>query len=345
MNTVPSPTACPGRCNSAWRSAENRYYEAGIDHNLEPRGGQPVWCPPCTTAIRAALADLPHLARALRAEIESGISAAISEFVSGSKNRPVHDHEPASFLLDEITEWISEWEDTVRKELRLAPRQYTVNRLITIDGAVELLLRHLGWHLAERCKPEWQHLHVADYAGADVARDFGTDLLRYHRQAQVLTGNQDPEPVRIAGVECPGCGYKTLEHEVEAESARKMQVTRYRVGSNGGPLVGRVDAAGQPVIIPPAVDDDEEAEEERKRLLKFSRPVKLTESHAMSKQGVVTGYVRCRKCRPELRMAPDQLDQWMKMLAADKETRRRATPELLAEIFGGSVPRQYRAVL
>lgn len=337
MNNV--PTICPGRCNAAWRAAERRYETTGTDHDLEPRDGQPVWCPPCTTAIRGALADMPELAVALREEVESGISAAISEFVSGSKNRPVHDHEAASFLLDEATEWIAEWEDTVRQELGLKPRQHTVNRLITIGGAVEMLLTHLDWHLAGRCGTEWDHLYTADFTGADISCDFGTDLLRYHRQAQVLTGNQDPEPVRIVGVICPGCGYKALEHEVEPETARKMSVTRYRVDAAGQPQIGRIDADGNPIVL--VVEYDEDGNEKKPPP---TWPVKLTETFAMPKQGVVTGYVRCRRCRPELRMTPDQLDQWMKMLAADKETRRRATPELLAEIFGGSVPAQYRAV-
>lgn len=342
MNNVPSPAICPGRCNAGWRAAEQRYLNTGVDHDLEPREGNPVWCAPCTTAIRAALAELPQLAIALREEIESGISAALSEFVSGSKNRPVHDHEAASFLLDEITEWIGEWEDTVRRELGLAEREYTVNRLITIGGAVALLLPHLDWHLGGRCGPEWEHLYAEDVTGADISYDFGSDALRYHRQAQILTGNQDPEPVRIAGVECPGCGYKALEHEIEPASARKMAVSRYRLDGGGDPLIGRVDADGRPVAIPPAVDED--GEKDRKKLLDLTRPVKLTETFTIPKQGVVTGYVRCHRCRPELRMTRDQLDQWMKMLAADKETRQRATPELLAEIFGGSVPQQYRAL-
>lgn len=321
MNDVPTtPSICPGRCNLGWRAAENRWLTKGIEHDLEPREGQPVWCPPCTTDIRAALADMPALAEALREEIESGIAAVMGEYVSGSKNRPVHDHEAASFLLDEFTEWISEWEATVRVQLELSERRPVADHCTAVANAAGFLLPHLDWHLAGRCEPEWDHLHADDYTGADIAHDFGSDLFRYHRRAQALTGNQDPEPVRVVGVECPSCGYKTLEHEVEPESGRKMQVARYRLGPDGQPLIGR----------------DREGPE--------SRPVRLTETLTVPKQGVVTGYIRCRRCRPELRMAPDQLDQWMKILAAGKEVRQLATPELLAEIFGGSVPQQYRAL-
>jgi DNA-directed RNA polymerase subunit RPC12/RpoP len=316
VNTVPIP--CAGRCNSAWRAAERRYETTGIDHDLEPRDGQPVWCPPCTTAIRSALADMPALAAALREEIESGVSAAMAEFVSGSKNRPVHDHEAASFLLDEFTEWVGEWEDTVRKELGLNPRRLTINRLIAVAGAAEVLLSHLDWHLGGRCAAGWDHLHTPDWTGADVATDFGLDMLRYHRRAQCLTASQDPEPVRIVGVECPNCGHKALEYEVESESNRMMKGSRYRYGSDGDVLVDR-DKSTQ-------------------------RPVKVTEAVTVPARGAVTGYIRCRKCRPTFTMTHKQLDQWMKILAAGREARERATPELLAEIFGGTVPRQYQAM-
>lgn len=314
MNNSTTPILCPGKCNAGWRAAERRYDTTGIDHNLEPREGQPVWCPPCATAIRAALADLPSLAVALRVEIESGISAAISEFVSGSKNRPVHDHEPASFLLDEIAEWISEWEDTVRKELQLAPRQHTVNRLITVAGAAELLLHHLDWHLAGRCEPKWQHLYAEDFTGTDIACDFGTDLLRYHRRAQYLTANQEPDPVRVVGVPCPICDHKALEHEVESEAGRRQRITRFRYGPGGEVLTH---------LRP--------------------RPDKITEQVVMPMQGAATGYIRCRKCKPTFRMAPGEYHAWTRLLAAGEEVRVLATQDKLAEIFGGSVPTQYRA--
>src|SRR5579863_9956528 len=90
----PAPDAdqsphCPGSCNAAYRAAEARYQDGGPDHDLEPRPGKPVWCPACTIEIRAALADWTDLAARLREEIESGVCAALTEYVSGSKNRPV----------------------------------------------------------------------------------------------------------------------------------------------------------------------------------------------------------------------------------------------------------------
>lgn len=309
MNDIPTPQACPGRCNSAWRAAERRYENTGVDHDLEPRDGQPVWCPPCTTAIRIALADWPDLAARLVEEVESGVSAAMAEYVSGSKNRPVHDHEAASFLLDEFAEWAGQWEATIRCEMRLAARRPAGDPRTAIRNAVAFLLPHLDWHLAPAGD------RFGDVPAAEVIEEFGLDLLRYHRRAQALTGMQDPEPVRVVGVPCPICDYKALEHEVESESGRRQRVTTFVYGADGEVLTH---------LRP--------------------RPDKLTEQTVAPMQGAATGYIRCRKCKPTFRMSLDEYEKWTKMLAAHEQTRALATRERLAEIFGGAVPRQYQAM-
>jgi hypothetical protein len=201
---------CPGKCNSAWRAGEHRYETTGNDHDIEPREGQPVWCPPCTTAIRAALAEWPALAGWLAAEVESGVSAGMNEYVSGSKNRPVHDHEAASFLIDEYAEWASEWEATIRVERRLAARKTANSTRATIGDATRFLLAHLDWHLSTIPDGRFH-----DLPPSEVITEFGLDVLRCHRRAQILTGTQDVEPVRIAGVPCRICDHKALEHEVD----------------------------------------------------------------------------------------------------------------------------------
>jgi hypothetical protein len=306
---------CPGRCNSAWRAAERRYQATGVDHDIEPREGQPVWCPPCTTAIRSAIADWPDgtngpgLTTRLREEVESGVSAGMNEYVSGSKNRPVHDHEKASFLLDEFAEWIGQWEATIRAERHLAARKPTANPHTVIANACGFLLANLDWHLGGRIAG-WRY----DTPAEQIIEDFGLELLSLHRLAQEITGTQDPEPVRVDGVPCPVCDYKALEHEVESESGRQQRVTRFRYGD------GEVLNHLRP------------------------RPDKLTHTSIAPMQGAVTGYIRCRKCRPTFRMAPDEYRNWTKMLAASAQVRSLATPEKLAEIFGNTVPAQYRAL-
>jgi hypothetical protein len=307
---------CPGPCNSVFRAAERRREQSGAEHDLEPRDGQPVWCPACTTGIRAAVAEWPRLAALLIEEIESGTSAGMSEYVSGSKSKPVHDHEAASFLLDEFAAWISAWEATIRVELRLVRRKATADPRVAIRNACQLLLQHLDWHLRGRADHQY-----SDITGRQIAEEFGLDLLRYHRRAQHLTSMQDVEPVRVIGVPCPMCDHKSLEREVEGEAAKPRRVARFQYGDDGEVLVDRHDAE----------DDD-------------ARPEKLTETVLAPMQGAVLGYIRCRKCKPTFRMSPDEYETWTKMLAAHEQTRALATREKLAEIFGNSVPTQYKAV-
>jgi hypothetical protein len=300
---------CPGKCNSAFRAAERSYNASGTDHDFQPCEGRPVWCPPCTTAIRSAIADWPDLAARLVEEIESGVSAGMSEYVSGSKNRPVHDHEKASFLLDEFAEWISGWEATIRAERRLNARRSTADPCAAITNACLFLLANLDWHLAGRIDEQQYDIPVEQ-----IIEDFGLDLLHLHRRAQDATGTRDVEPVRVIGVPCPICDCKALEHEVETEAGRRQRVTKFMYDADG-----EVHNHLRP------------------------RPVKLTETVLAPMQGAATGYIRCRRCRPTFRMSPAEYVTWTRMLAASERTRALATKEKLAEIFGNSVPTQYRA--
>lgn len=266
-----TPALCPGRCNAGWRAAERRYYADGTDHTLEPWPGQPVWCPPCTTAIRAAIADMPELAVRLVLEVDSGVAAALSEYVSGSKERRLHEHEAAAFALEDLATFIGDWDDYTRRDRNLpSTRNHTLDHAHTVAASSRFLLIHLDWILT-------QHPGDHDVTGADVAEGFGIELLALYRRVQNLTSAQDVEPVRIAGVPCTNCDRMTLEHEVD-------------------------DAGKQ------------------------------------------TGYIRCRRCKPTVRLAPDEYHQWTRLIAAGDKARALATPERLAEIFGNSVPTQYKAV-
>lgn len=260
----PAGDPCPGRCNAPWRNAEHRYAETGREHDLQPRDGNPIWCPPCTTAIRGALADMPELTVRLQLEADSGTSAALREHVSGSKERALHEHQTAVFLIEEIAGWLGDWEDTIRADRELdAPRVLGIGHPRTIANAAGFLPRHLTWLLTK---------HPGN---PDAATGFGLELLLLHRRAQTVVHAEDAEPVRCAGVACPDCDHKALEHEVDRDT------------------------------------------------------------------GVVTGYIRCRKCRPVLRMTPQEYERWTRMLAADAHARGLAPREKLAEIFGSSVPAQY----
>jgi len=307
--TTPDTPPCPGSCNAAWRYAETRYLDTGIDHDIEARPGQPAWCPACAIEIRAALTDWPELAARLREEVESGASAALTEYVSGSKNRPVHDHEAASFLLDEFAEWIGEWEDTVRNDRELPVRRTPgPDPVRAITQACRFLTEHLDWHLGGR------DLTQDDLRGA--VTDFGLELLAYRRRAQVLTGTQEIDPVRVIGVPCPICDRKTLEFEIESNASQRAPLSRYLYGADGQALSPH-------------------------RPLGPRGAAKLTQTTVTTLEGAVTGYVKCRHRKPAFRMTGEEYTRWTRLLAAGAQVRALATKQKLAEVFGSSVPAQY----
>jgi len=202
----PAPAAppCPGTCNNAWRAAEDRKERKATPHTLIPRPGQPVWCPPCATAIRGALSDLPELAVLLHMQILRA-TAADSEFVSGSRERPLHENESYALAVEELAAFLGDWEDTVREQRELAAlRHYTDNHFVTIDNACRFLRAHLDWLLAR-------------HPDREASEGFGLELLALHRRAQGMTKSGEVRPERCDGVQCPNCDLRALEWEVDAD--------------------------------------------------------------------------------------------------------------------------------
>lgn len=210
-------TACPGRCNTAWRAAENRLAESGTPHTLAARPGFPIWCPPCNTSIRGALGDMPELAVRLHLEVESGISATNDERVSGSRERALHQHQGAAFALEDIAGVLEDWEDAVRDQRNLAPRSTaTAGQPKTVELAVRFLGRHLAWLLA-------------DHPDREASEEFGLEVLALHRKAQAMTRTGDVRPERCHGVSCPNCDLFALEWEVDKDTGVATGDVRCRV--------------------------------------------------------------------------------------------------------------------
>jgi hypothetical protein len=59
-------------------------------------------------------------------------------------------------------------------------------------------------------------------------------------------------------------------------------------------------------------------------------------------QGANTGYIKCRRCKPVFRMTIDDYHRWTRLLAVGEQVRAMATADKLREIFGSSIPAQYR---
>lgn len=324
----PDGPPCPGTCNAAWRAAEKRRLERGTPNELTCRAGEPVWCPACATSIRGTLTDWPDLAALLTQEIESGVSAGLSEYVSGSKDRPIHDHEAPAFLLDEVAEYLAAWENTIRAGRQLPGRRWSAEHgdggrdlhrdpAGTIAATSVFLATHLDWVLRERPPGE-----------ESVAEDYGQMLLQYHRRAQNLTGSGQPEPVRVAGVPCPNCDRNSLEYELEPAANRRGRLFSFLYDKNG---IVRVHL--RPQRIRP--DGTPEPVAAQKILEETTKPL----------EGAATGYIRCRRCKPTFRMAPEEYTRWTRQLAHDACTRGMATLDKLAIVFGGNIPTEYAKAL
>lgn len=336
----PGATDCPGKCNAAYRAAEARVQLHGGEHDLEPRPGEPVWCAPCVTELRGALTDWPELASRLLEEIGSGVRAQAGEYVSGSKNRPIHEHEAPSLLLDELAEWLPEWAASIARDRGLPERpgaRRGADPVAVIDDACAFLRIHLDWHLNGRAAQERQ----AALDVAQAARDFGDELGRYTRRARTITGSQEPEPVRIIGVACPNCDRKALEHEIEDSPTQRARVSRYAYREDGDVKIVKRAATDEEAALlrlrPPSDKHGKPIDPWAPTV-----PKRQTEPAVTNLQGAVAGYIRCRRCRPTFRMTIAEYHVWTQMLAAGDEARARATEDKLREIFGGSIPKQYR---
>lgn len=323
--------ACPGKCNAAYRAAESRVHLHGGVHDYEPWPGQPVWCPPCATEIRGALDDWPDLAGRLREEIGSGVKVRLGEHVSGSKSRPIHEHEAPSLLLDEMAEWLPEWAATIARDRGLPERtghRPNADPIAQITDACRFLLIHLDWHLAQRPEDE-----------RELTEGFGLELLAATRKARALTGTQEPEPIRVIGVPCPHCDRKALEYEIEDSATRKGRVEKYVYGNDGD------------VQIHHRPTDETETALLRIRPPKGHKPgdpfeptvpERQREIGAAPMQGANTGYIKCRRCKPTFRMTLEDYHRWTRLLAAGEQVRAMATGDKLREIFGSTIPAQYR---
>lgn len=203
MNTVLSPSACPGFHNDSWRRAEVARLADGIPHELTPRAGNPVWCDSCAQRQWYALAALPDLASKLLIESKNATSAG-AEHVSGSKERRLHEAEKYYRCIDDIAELLAYWAEAIREDRNLAPSppRRRVGTVITVDA--RLLLIHFDWMMAEHPEPA-------------QSTEFGNDINRLHRHATRLTHTDEVRAEHCDGVVCHKCDLMALEHEIDGE--------------------------------------------------------------------------------------------------------------------------------
>lgn len=218
MNTVPTPSACPGFHNAAWRRAEAARLADGTPHELTPRAGNPVWCDNCAQRRWYALANLPDLASKLLIESENATTTG-TEHVSGSKERRLHEAEKYYRCIDDIAELLAYWAEAIREDRNLAAAPPGRRRGTAITADTRLLLIHFDWMMAEHPEPA-------------QSTEFGNDIDRLHRRAKRLTHTDDVRAEPCNGVACRKCDLMTLEHEIDWQGC----ATGYIACSNCGNL-------------------------------------------------------------------------------------------------------------
>jgi len=131
-------------------------------------------------------------------------TAEENEHVSGSRERPLYPGDAYSLAIDDIAQFLTDWEDTLRRDRDLTPRKPAERRGTAITRACAILTLHLDWLLTQH--PE-----------RDASEGFGLDLLALHRRAENMTKAADVRPQRCDGIACPVCDLNSLEWEIDSQ--------------------------------------------------------------------------------------------------------------------------------
>lgn len=196
-----TPTPCPGRCNTAWRKAEQALAQHGTEHQIAPRWGQPVHCQPCIQRTGQHLAELPELVAAIHLEATHGsrgpkvgtigrISGAVASWPG----------QPSRILTDHIVGGLLEIEEDIRNLRGLSARPARGTEGVTLTGTVRFLDAHLEWAMANH--PCASDIHDRDSANpASQINTWHGAAERFTRRDRRLEHHRTP---------CPRCELLTL---------------------------------------------------------------------------------------------------------------------------------------
>ena len=229
-----SEQACPGRCNRAYREAQQAFKQALADYDpLDPDESRPIppsiqawpgdpWCGGCKSRISETLAELDTLAGMLTATADGHRAGPGLERVSGTAE-PLSPSQ-AGDDLEELSSMLKGWEDAYRdlRDWRFTPRR-----------------GHLASPETETIN--WLGKHLADILRCPFAVDFGQEILLWHREFTNKTkagARTLRKPLRCPRASCrlltltwtegdtyvvcnnPDCNARIPLAEYEAETAR-----------------------------------------------------------------------------------------------------------------------------
>jgi len=190
-------TACVGVCNSRYREAREAYEQAVKAYDpldpdqsrpqppdITPYPGAPVWCGRCASLIRHRLGELDDLAAILQAYADGHRDAPDGQRVSGTQG--TMSPSQAGDDADELSRMLGGWEQAYR-EMRGWPSPRRSGDLASwVTSCCAWLITHLDGILA-----------------CDVARDFGEEILGWHRE---FTGKAKAGVRKLRKpMRCPGC--------------------------------------------------------------------------------------------------------------------------------------------
>lgn len=196
-----APTACPARCNTAWRRAEQDRITLGTLHELTPNWGQPQHCERCATRARQQLAELPELVAAVHLEAVNGSRGPkVGTIGRSAATVAAWPGQASRLLTDHIVGGMLELEDDIRQLRRLRIRPARGIEGASLTGAAKFLTAHLDWALTEH--PAAGEVHDRDSANP------ASQIAGWHRAAERFTARDNR--LTHYRVPCPRCSLLTL---------------------------------------------------------------------------------------------------------------------------------------
>lgn len=213
---VPTGRVCPGRCNDAWRAAELVRVQDAAPHDLVPIDGAPVWCTACRNRLFYALLAMPYLTVLVQLEVANATPAE-AERVSGTGDKPLHDREAYTLLIDTVWSTLTLYEDQIRRERAFSPRPAAVRRGRALQDAAVFLGRQVDWFLTDRPDDDQGPDPETGRHTETSARGFSDRIVGLERRLLHATRRDERRPERRPAIPCPDCDLMALEYELDFE--------------------------------------------------------------------------------------------------------------------------------
>lgn len=183
---------CPGRCNAAWRRAE----ELGQPHNIQPVHGEPVHCWACYATAHTQLQQLPQLFAAIFLEGTDGTVAKLVGTIGRiGLQAPPWPGQHARLFADSLSEGILTLANDVREHMDEPVENGTTDSTST-NRAIATLATHLRWLLTDHpCATESHDGRSGNPAW---------EIHRWHRAAEVFCKQHEQHPEKRMAP-CPRC--------------------------------------------------------------------------------------------------------------------------------------------